>query len=37
MKEVREAISRVVDRKTLAALIEESKMPRTADWFMIGI
>jgi Rrf2 family protein len=37
MKEVREAISRVVDRKTLAALIEEGKVPRSADWFMIGI
>jgi hypothetical protein len=37
MKEVREAISRVVDRKTVATLIEESKVPRSADWFMIGI
>jgi Rrf2 family protein len=37
MKEVREAISRVVDRKTVATLIEESKVPHSADWFMIGI
>jgi Rrf2 family protein len=37
MKEVREAISRVVDRKTLATLIEESKVTHSADWFMSGI
>lgn len=37
MKEVREAISQVVDLKTLAQLVEEGKVPRAADWFMVGI
>jgi Rrf2 family protein len=37
MKEVRDAISKVLDRKTLVQLVEESKVPRSADWFMLGI
>jgi hypothetical protein len=37
MKEVREAISQVVDLKTLAQLVEEGKVPHTPDWFMVGI
>jgi Rrf2 family protein len=37
MKEVRDAISEVLDQKTLAVLVEESKRPQEADWFMVGI
>jgi Rrf2 family protein len=37
MKEVRDAISRVLDRKTLAALVEEGRVPHSAEWYMIGI
>jgi len=37
MKEVREAISKVLDLKTVAALAEEGKQPHDKDWFMVGI
>jgi hypothetical protein len=37
MKEVREAISKVLDLKTVAALVEEGKQPHDRDWFMVGI
>jgi Rrf2 family protein len=37
MKEVREAISKVLDVKTLAQLVEEGQVPHTSDWFMVGI
>ena len=34
MKEVREAISKVLDVKTLAQLVEEGKIAHTAEWFI---
>ena len=37
MKEVRDAISEVVDHKTLATLVEEGAVPHSADWYMVGI
>jgi Rrf2 family protein len=37
MREVREAISKVLDRKTLAQLVEDGKVAHPADWFMVGI
>jgi Rrf2 family protein len=37
MKEVRDAVSKVLERKTLVQLVEESKAPHSADWFMVGI
>ena len=37
MKEVSEAISKVLDLKTVAALAEEGKQPHDKDWFMVGI
>lgn len=37
MKEVRDAISQVLDQKTLASLAEEVRRPHDTDWFMVGI
>jgi hypothetical protein len=34
MKEVREAISKVLDVKTLSQLVEEGKVHHTPDWFI---
>lgn len=37
MKEVRDAISQILDQKTLASLAEDGTQPRDAEWFMVGI
>jgi DNA-binding IscR family transcriptional regulator len=37
MKEVRDAISQVLDQKTLASLADETDQPPGADWFMVDI